>query len=182
MDLKPISYKEFEKIKTKDKYYNGRWGYYNIAITFLRFIHYKTALELGPYRLPILHGSDTIDRDPTYDPTYCHDAHDIPWPVESKYDVFIALQVFEHLLNRPLMFLEVMRVADNAIISVPYKWTDATPTHNNIDMELIKGWTLGVEPVGYLICSPHTKHRRIVLYYTFTDEIRSKAKRMAGIV
>jgi hypothetical protein len=50
------------------------------------------------------------------------------------------------------VFKEVMRVSKNAILSFPYMWGEHTgcPTHNchyQIDREIIKKWTCGVEPI-----------------------------------
>ena len=56
-----------------------------------------------------------------------HDATRIPWPIGAdRYDLFVALQVFEHLGSaQPAVFDEVRRVARHAIISLPIdgRWT-----------------------------------------------------------
>ena len=86
--------------------------------------------------------------------TYVFDATIKPWPIKDKlYDMFIALQVWEHLDGKQTRaFREVMRIAKKAVLSFPYHWDGGIVdkpshrAHRNIDMELITDWTLGVEP------------------------------------
>ena len=53
-----------------------------------------------------------------------HDATATPWPIPGgRYDLFVALQVFEHLgTSQRAAFAEVRRVARHAIISLPIEW------------------------------------------------------------
>ena len=82
------------------------------------------------------------------------DATTKPWPIADKaYDMFIALQVWEHLDGKQTRaFREVMRVSKKAVLSFPYHWEGGIAdkpshrAHRDIDMELIRDWTLGIEP------------------------------------
>lgn len=85
--------------------------------------------------------------------TYQHNATEKPWPIADKsYDLFIALQVWEHLDNKQsFAFREVMRVSRAAILSFPYLWhckknSLSYPEHHMIDEELISNWTLNIPP------------------------------------
>ena len=57
---------------------------------------------------------------PGKNPTYVHDARNIPWPLRDKqYEILIALRVFQHLTpNQREAFLEAMRVSKNVILVV----------------------------------------------------------------
>ena len=85
---------------------------------------------------------------------YLHDATKIPWPIiDKEYDMFIALQVWEHLLGKQKeAFREVMRISRMAILSFPYMWDCPKdnanyPEHHMIDEKIIADWTLNIEPI-----------------------------------
>ena len=71
-----------------------------------------------------------------------------PWPINDKqYDLFIALQVWEHLGNKQSRaFREAIRISKAVILSFPYKWNCPKnnanyPEHHEVDEELIGDWT-----------------------------------------
>ena len=102
---------EFEAMVARFPYYKNRWGYMSAALaqaTALIGRHgLRTALELGAPVLPIIVGADVMDKKarPELDPSVSirvFDATQVPWPVDDKaYDLFMALQVFEHLDGSP---------------------------------------------------------------------------------
>lgn len=121
-----------------------------------------TVLELGPGQHTIVKGCDIMIR-PEDDSwgrpinevghTYHHDATEKPWPVKDKaYDLFIALQVWEHLNGKQTRaFREAMRISKAAVLRFPYKWICPKdnanyPEHHDIDEELIADWTLNIKP------------------------------------
>ena len=73
-----------------------------------------------------------------------------PWPVDDKaYDLFMALQVFEHLTDRQReAFLEVRRIARHAIISLPIDWVmdDPRNCHHQISNERVLSWFAPIVP------------------------------------
>lgn len=148
--LTPITYAEFEKFAQKHKYYIGRWEYFEKVIDIVKRESPKTALEIGPYLLPIIKNADTMDIKAYYpNLTFLHDATDVPWPIkDGQYDICIALQVWEHFVDKHQdAFKEVMRVSKKAILSFPYKWySPLDPIHHNIDDKKIAEWTLNVRP------------------------------------
>ena len=107
-----------------------------------------------------------------------HDATINPWPIENKkYDLFLALQVWEHLDNKQTRsFKEVIRISKSAILTFPYLWEggDHKPSHNahrNIDKDLINDWTLNVKP-EIIIEIPRTgdgfsKGPRLIYFFKF---------------
>lgn len=156
-------------------YYNGRWGYVSKALaeasTLIQTHDLRTALELGAPVRPIIFGADVIDirARPELDPTVpitIHDATKTPWPVGDKaYDLFIALQVLEHLRDRQReAFLEVRRVSRHAIISLPIDWEmdDPRNCHHRISQERALAWFAPIVPTR--IVQGTGGHRRRLIY------------------
>jgi hypothetical protein len=127
-----ISFDDFTKLsKPREDYYVGRWLYFQEVIKMVEEINPSSVLELGPALFTLVKDSDVM-RKPEIDlwgvpsnmqtTEYLHDATKAPWPVCKKYDLFIALQVFEHLVDSQIQaFQEVKRIARYAILSLPYK-------------------------------------------------------------
>jgi len=131
-----------------DPYYTGRWEYYLSAINYCELLPGgesfapQDVLEIGPYTLPLVPGCDTMDyMDHGVPVTYRHDASNTPWPVERKYRLIVALQVWEHLGDKQrYAWAEVARLADWAILSVPFKWP-SPQDHAGIDWDKVYEWT-----------------------------------------
>jgi hypothetical protein len=180
--LCPITIADVIAYSKIDTYYRGREKYMGAAADIIRKkiinegLLLNSVLELGPYLLPIVVGSDVMDRKP-YLPgiKYLHDATKTPWPIKDKaYDLFIALQVWEHLCDRQgnyqkEAFREVMRISKMAILSFPYKWKGGGKTHMGIDEKVISEWTLGVKPAFTQIVS-----RRAIYFFIFDTKVQSK--------
>jgi hypothetical protein len=133
------------------------------------------ALELGPHVLPLIVGADVMDlrENPELygDHTVIvHDARQVPWPIDDRrYDLFVALQVFEHLGGRQVeAFLEVRRVARHAVISLPIDWVMKDPTHSHhmITNDLALSWFAPVVPTRIELGNGGPKKR---LIYVFED-------------
>lgn len=158
-----ITYADFCELgKPHEEYYQGRWAYFSEVITMVNEVQPTSVLELGPALFTMVKNSDIMHK-PEADrwgiPSdiksieYVHDATECPWPVsDKKYDLFIALQVFEHLVDKQAeAFQEVKRIAKCAILSLPYKWNCPVdnanyPEHHMIDENTILGWTNGEKP------------------------------------
>ena len=182
MPLEPITYQDFEKIKKKDPYFNGRWSYHAEAVRMVKHVKPETVLEAGGNGVHIFKGSDDIDINKMIEPVICHDLREVPWPVTKHYDLFIALQVWEHLEGeQQKAFLEVMRISDRALLSFPYKWINEGPRHSNNDMDVIRFWTLGVDPKAYVIHEPHGRLAMLIMYFEFDTESIKKARKRAGL-
>lgn len=152
-----ITYGEFRKMKEKDHYYEGRWDYMRKVMDIAKKESPKKVLELGPRRMPVVKGADTMDMQyHGHELTYAHDARTIPWPVEDrKYDMFIALQVWEHLEGKQAeAFIEVMRISKSAIMSFPYKRYFPGDCHHDVDEKVISGWTLNKRPEKIIKAGP----------------------------
>ena len=177
--IRPLTELEFDEMAARFPYYKGRWGYMSAALaqasTLIRRHGVRTALELGAPVRPILVGADVMDikARPELDPSVpmtIHDATQAPWPVGDKaYDLFLALQVFEHLRDRqPEAFREVRRVARHAIISLPIEWEmdDPKNCHHRIPEERVLSWFAPVVPTR-VIEGSGGKRRRLI--YVFED-------------
>jgi Methyltransferase domain len=168
-------------------YYVGRWEYFKVVIDIVNRLKPQSVLELGPGQHTIVKRCDVMlkpEDDAWGRPVnpigkvILHNATEKPWPVADKqYDLFIALQVWEHLDNKQSRaFREVMRVSRAAILSLPYLWdvppdSRNYPAHHQIDEELIGDWTLQVPPVE-VVRIPRTgpevsKGPRIIYFWQF---------------
>ncbi|MEN8904828.1 MAG: hypothetical protein ABF289_02600 [Clostridiales bacterium] len=196
MDLDLMTANDFENLLKSESghYYIGRWEYFKEVLKILENYknEIKMVLELGPSLMPIVKNSDLVinpREDQFGTPTelnvkkYSFDATTKPWPIKNKqYDMFIALQVWEHLDNKQSrVFREVIRISKMAILSFPYKWNDQGDekllekpgyrAHFDIDKELISDWTLGIKPKK-IIEIPRTgtkisKGPRIIYFWKF---------------
>lgn len=178
MALKSVTTKEFARLKAGDsKYYKNRWPYLSMAAKLAAALKPETALELGPYMIPVLVGSDVMDVRDNVPASQNRvklkwDATKTPWPVEDKaYDVFVALQVWEHLGDAQAeAFKEVRRIAKTAVLSFPFRWKlkDTSNCHHMVDSNTIKRWTLGTEPTKRVIIDePDPRYRRAIYVFDF---------------
>ncbi len=185
--IKTMTYKEFLDITQKPygSYYDGRWAYFSEVIKLVEEIQPNMVLELGPSMHPVVKESDIIikpgddkwgEPDKWGGSKYYYDAVVTPWPFEDKaYNLFIGLQVWEHLDNKQnLVFREAMRVSNHIILSFPYKWDclnegEQYRSHYMIDEEVIADWTMNLKP-DKVISIPRTGKRaskgpRIIYYW-----------------
>ena len=144
-----------------------------LAGDLIDFYRLSTALELGPHLQPVIVGADVIDRAAQADlvttgRVIIQDATHTPWPVADKqYDLFVALQVFEHLGTRQgEVFQEVCRVARHAIISLPIDWQMADPRncHHQISQEKVLSWFLPLVPTRVELGNGGPKKRFIYVF------------------
>ena len=150
--MKFLTFEVFNKITHSNPYWDKRWNYISVVIDFLKTIELKTSLELGTNGLNLISTSDTMGIDG--DPTYLHDVTK-PFPIKDKqYDIFIALQVFEHLEgNQRAVFREVMRTSKKALLSFPLEWhCPKDPIHHELTHKHFKEWTLNIEPKKKWVC------------------------------
>lgn len=124
-------YFEFAEKHKNEPHWAGakiRWSYHKAALDILTHHPAKKILEAGTMGMNLWDHSDTIDlnlEDRTwplyYKPTYNHDLRITPWPIEdNKYDVFIALRVFHHMLDKAEeCFKEMCRISEFIILVLP---------------------------------------------------------------
>ena len=176
--LRPITRLEHDELAASDDYFGPhRWAYYKVAIDLAMSERPKRVLELGPYKLPLFHDCDVMDIRPELGAKYEHDGNITPWPVADKfYDVFLGLQVWEHLdydppFSQRRAFEEVRRVSRCAILSFPYLWhRPKNQRHHMIDSATIESWTNGHRPSIRPIMVPSTgKNQRIIYLWHFGD-------------
>jgi hypothetical protein len=150
-------------------------------------LEFESALELGPGKLTMIKNSDVmVSPEDDYwgrpenqsGKIIKHNATEKPWPVKDKaYDLFVALQVWEHLDNKQSRaFREVMRISRMAVLSFPHNWNCPKdnpnyPAHHMIDKELIGDWTLRVKPER-VIEIPRTSEKasrgpRLIYFWKF---------------
>jgi Methyltransferase domain len=177
--IRPLRNHELVELGVEEPYYRPRRVYLSAAAAAARELidrrQLRTALELGPHLRPLIVGADVMDivRNDALRAEgrrIIHDATAVPWPFDDKaYDLFVALQVFEHLGDRqPEAFREVRRIARHAILSLPIDWVMADPAncHHGLTHERALAWFAPVVPTRILVGNPGHRKR---LLYVFED-------------
>ncbi len=176
--IRVITGPEFlDAAKRTPKYYRGRAGYMSVAATaaeqLIETYGLRTALELGPHLRPLVVGADVMDYRELPDlevpaKVILHDARKTPWPMEDDaYDLFVGLQVFEHLVgSQNEAFQEVRRVAKHAVISLPIDWVmkDPTNSHHQISNERALTWFAPVVPTRIEVGNPGPGKRLVYVF------------------
>lgn len=177
--IRPIRTGEFVAVAQRFPYYKGRWEYMSAACVLAGDIidryRAETALELGAHLRPVIVGADVMDLDERSKDALkgagrviVQDATKTPWQIADKqYDLFVALQVFEHLGTRQdEAFREVCRIARHAIISLPIDWEMSDPTncHHRISNERALSWFLPVVPTRIELGNSGHKKRLIYVF------------------
>jgi len=177
--IRPMTRAEFNELASRDAYYRGRQTYLGAAAWAAADLidrHcLQTALELGPNTRPLITGADVMDRVArpglqASGTVLLHDATATPWPIDAnRYDLLVALQVFEHLgAAQTTAFREVRRVARHAIISLPIDWQMEDPRnpHLGLSHERVLTWFAPTEPTRVLVGNRGYRQR---LIYTFEN-------------
>jgi Methyltransferase domain len=177
--IRPVTMAEFDAVAEGKPYYRGRRQYVSAAAAQAEDLidrhGLRSALELGPHAQPLIVGADVMVLKPSDPPSpdaevVVHDATKVPWPIaDQRYDLFVALQVFEHLGDKqPDAFHEVRRVARNAIISLPIDWVmdDPRNCHHMLSQERVLSWFAPVAPTRIVVGNGGQKRRMI---YVFED-------------
>jgi hypothetical protein len=178
-----LNYKNYvNKVKElNDDYWNksfdGRWVYMEPVIKELEMMSPESAIELGSYKISLMSFSDNMGLDEKYfDPSnlnnnnYVFDARTTPWPIDDKqYDVFVALQVLEHLSpNQSDVFNEIKRISKKCILTLPYLWNaPGDRNHHNITDEIINGWINQEKPYKKVILGNNKNRLRVMLCFNF---------------
>ena len=175
--MRVITRAEFDELVSGHPYYRDRRRYFGaaawVANDLIERHGLRSALELGPNLRPLIVGADLMDRveRPGLEAggrLLVHDATRTPWPIGgNRYDLFVALQVFEHLgTAQPAAFAEVRRVARHAIISLPIEWEmdDPRNPHHGITHERVLSWFAPTEPTRVIIGNPGYRQRLIYVF------------------
>lgn len=164
MNIKYLNYNDYvNKVqKLNIDYWNNsylkRWDYISVVIDILKTLEPNRVLELGSYKINLTNISDNmdlsidnIDMNNINNINYIRNATNLPYhEISDKYyDVFVSLQVFEHLKDKQCeVFKEVQRISKYAILSFPYKWTNPKDiTHYNLDETVFSKWTNYKHPI-----------------------------------
>ncbi len=181
--IRPLHKTEFDRMARQVAYYRSRWNYTSVACSLAGELierdALRSALELGPHLRSIIVGADVMDRrrQPQLESegtVIVHDARVTPWPVADKtYDLFVGLQVFEHLGDaQPAAFREVRRIARHAIISLPIDWDldDPTDLHHRIPEARVLSWFAPVVPDRVVPGSPEPRKRLVYVFENLEPE------------
>jgi hypothetical protein len=154
--------------------YIDRWEYWRVVVNCLKVINPESCLELGAREKSIVLDGDTMNKCSYEDLTYMWNAFKQPWPIKNKqYDVFVALQVWEHLKgNQNKVFKEVVRISNWAILSFPFKWR-GNSSHSKINKSKISRWNYPYVPFAKPIIA---MKKRIIYIYKFSKEEKKDKK------
>jgi hypothetical protein len=169
--------------KEKDK----RWNYINMVLKEVKNINPKNMIEMGTNAIALSDFSDSInlksvnvDTNNINNKNYLFDAKNIPWPINDKeYDLFVAMQVLEHLEPKQKeVFNEIKRISNYCILTLPYLWNCPNDKlHHDINDVTISKWTGGLTPYKTWISEsvsiarnkkPYS-FKRIMLCYKFEN-------------
>ena len=151
---------DFKNLQKKDPKYwkDSRWEYHKEAAEIIKNFpsQINKVLEIGPNDFKLV--KEAVSMGLGGDLDVIHNATISPFPFKDKeFDLVVSFQVWEHLTEKSsggtpngpqTAFLEVQRISKAAILSFPYKWKHVPEEncHHMIDEEIIKKWTLNVEP------------------------------------
>jgi hypothetical protein len=96
------THEQFSDIISNQKYETNepqdRWEYMQIAAQLIRDLKAQSVLEAGTENLVVCQDSDTMGLKSE---KIKQNLESTPWPIANKkYDVFVALQVWEHLHDK----------------------------------------------------------------------------------
>ena len=151
-----LTHEKFKALSTNDYWKNGqyRWDYMSKAIELMQEIDPVRVCEAGTSGIPLCSDSVLLEY-PYYDLNFAN------YPFDSKhFDVFVALQVWEHLKKPAEAFAEARRISKNVILSIPYQWKQGDAQHVGLDDSTVLGWTRGEEPCKTI----HICRRKIYLW------------------
>lgn len=162
--MKFVTKEDYDKKCNEDKYYLKRWNYYKQVIELAKNLNPSSVLELGCSSFPLCKKSVRIDIEYNKYINYVFDCTITPWQFNEKFDLLICLQTFEHLEPRQKnVFNQIKKIANKAIISVPYKWHKPNDCHHNIDENTLFEW-FKEKPVLEKIAIDSSVKRLICLY------------------
>ena len=153
-----LTLEKYKVLTAGDTYWDTRWNYMGVVADIVKTLNFDTCVEVGTEgiggkRIKIV--SDSLE---IYDESV-FDLNRKKWPF--KTDLFIALQVFEHLDTKNA-FARLKEICKTAVISLPYMWdTPDDLMHHKIDEKKIFTWA-GYHPVkSYKVAA------RIINVYKF---------------
>lgn len=126
----------------------SRWDYMSLVVDEMKILQPSSICEASSEGMYLSDDSTVMELEPKNSghEEIIHNLNNIPYPIKDKqFDLFIALQVWEHLNNQIEAFEEVKRISHNAILSFPHNWED-DKTHN-ISMNDIDRWVSNTTPV-----------------------------------
>ena len=176
-----LSRKKCLEIGKSHPYYKGcvRWEYWKIVVKYLKIINPKSSIELGATVQSLVMDGDRMGKNKIEKPDLLWNALNIPWPISDKqYDVFIALQVWEHLKGKQVeVFKEVPRISNWAILSFPYKWK-GNSSHSKITKRKIREWTYPYSPFS----KPRiVRDKRIIYLFNFSENNKKLKEKIERI-
>jgi hypothetical protein len=160
-----------------EAYYRQRkaMNYYQAVLTILQALPYRSILDVGARRSPILEALPNSKERVSLDKLSVHAPAGIrhivadffQWVPDQLYDCVLCLQVLEHL-DAPAPFLQkLFATGRHIIISVPYRWKKGFCKYHVQDpvtLSKVVGWAGGRRPVAHWIIEDNGLQRLIALF------------------
>lgn len=197
---KRLTAAERKVLNATTNYWESRKGaayYYYVAAFVSAFgRNARSIIDVGSNRTSVIEWFDWIPERYTVDidqPYYSNSVIGIKsdfltYVPEKKFDLAICSQVLEHIPDATRFARRLFEVADNVIITVPYKWPHGhtkSHIHDPVDEAKLKSWT-DREPQHWLIAyEPLIRNEvggRLIAYYhkdptTFNlSQVRSRSR------
>ena len=163
--IRYLNMREFDKVLNHyegnhwtQEYKLARWSYHAHTISILKRLKLKKSsevLEIGTMGAQIVRDSHTLDF-PTHSDweitkhnTFHHDARNIPWPVNKKYKVIVALRVFQHLTPKQQEVFEyALDLSQFLIICTDENYNNpGIPHSKGISRKEFVDWSKGKSPL-----------------------------------
>ncbi len=150
-------------------------NYYKVVLTIVRALPYRSILDVGARRSPVLETLPLSKERVTLDKIAVHSpagirhvvADFLAWVPDKAYDLVLCLQVLEHL-DAPAPFLQkLFATGHNVIVSVPYRWKKGLCKYHVQDpvtLSKLVGWAAGRKPVAHWIVEDNGRERLICLF------------------
>lgn len=167
--------------------YNSYWNkrknlyYYKYVITIINILasDSKSIIDVGSRNTPLLEEFDwipkrvTIDKELPYksNNVYGLKADFLTIQPKNKYDFAVCLQVLEHIENVEKFTKHLFNIADNVLISVPYKWPKNSSKfhiHDPVDLTKLYAWTNRKPNYHIVVTEPFSgpSGRRLIAFYS----------------
>ena len=160
-----------------EAYYQSRksMNYYRLVLAVVEALRYRTVLDVGSRRSPVLEQLPTskervtLDRLAVRSPAGIRHivADFMTWQPDKRYDLVLCLQVLEHLDDPAAFLYKLFATGNDVIVSVPYRWKKGACKYHVQDpvtLSKVVGWAGGRKATAYWIVEDNGLKRLICLF------------------
>lgn len=163
--MTPKTEEDYLDAVAKDPYFKNRWSYFEPIYGLLAEMDPYSMLEAGANNYPLYTDSTSVGLAPSEHTDVVADiTKTLPFR-DKEFDVYMALQVWEHLEGgQREAFSEARRVSLRVVLSFPYRWENSEDTtHYNLDDTVFESWV--GKPSRRIMIPSKTRHCRVVYIF-----------------